>query len=104
MALDWGTILVRVQAGVPVIISSNAQVMELVYVFALEAKFCGFESRPEHQLYKIWSSGGIGIHIRLELNLSAQLETIGVELVKFGEGLTANTEPSPIEILGRCRD
>lgn len=30
----------------------------------------------------------------LDRNLSALLETVGVELVKFGEGLTANTEPS----------
>ena len=40
----------------------------------------------------------------LEHNLSALLETVGVELVKFGEGLTANTERSLIEILGTCRD
>jgi hypothetical protein len=29
------------------------------------------------------------------INLSALLETEGVEPVKFGEGFTANTEPSP---------
>jgi hypothetical protein len=29
--------------------SVNAQVMELVYVLVLEAKFCGFESHPGHQ-------------------------------------------------------
>lgn len=37
------------------------------------------------------------------INLSAsRKETFNVEPVKFGEGLTANTEPS-LEI-GRCRD
>lgn len=35
-------------------------------------------------------------------NLSALLETVRVERVKFGEGLTANTEPSLER--GRCRD
>ena len=29
----------------------NAQVMELVYVLVLEAKFCEFESRPGHQVF-----------------------------------------------------
>ena len=31
-------------------------------------------------------SGGIGSHSGLDENLSALLETIGVESVKFGEG------------------
>ena len=35
-------------------------------------------------------------------NLSALAETPGVELLKVGEGLAANPEPSPAT--GRCRD
>ena len=32
----------------------NAQVMELVYVLVLEAKFCEFESRPGHHDLKLY--------------------------------------------------
>ena len=39
-----------VAGSIPVTRSKfNAQVMELVYVLVLEAKFCEFESRPGHQ-------------------------------------------------------
>jgi hypothetical protein len=31
------------------VVSTNAQVTELVYVLALEARFCGFESHPVYQ-------------------------------------------------------
>ena len=37
--------------------------------------------------------GEIGRHKGLKFNLSALGESLKVELVKFGEGLTANTEP-----------
>ena len=37
--------------------------------------------------------GEIGRHKGLKFNLSALSESLKVELVKFGEGLTANTEP-----------
>ncbi len=37
-----------------------------------------------------------------QMNLSALVETPGVELLKVGEGFTANPEPSPVT--GRCRD
>jgi len=39
----------------------------------------------------------------LNLNLSALSESLKVELVKFGEGLTANTEPRHSSDV-RCRD
>ena len=42
---------VEVQNIVPIVcLHMNAQVMELVYVLVLEAKFCEFESRPGHQV------------------------------------------------------
>ena len=37
--------------------------------------------------------GEIGRHKGLKFNLSALSESLNVELVKFGESLTANTEP-----------
>ena len=37
--------------------------------------------------------GEIGRHKGLKFNLSALSESLKVELVKFGEGFTANTEP-----------
>ena len=37
--------------------------------------------------------GEIGRHKGLKFNLSALSENLKVKLVKFGEGLTANTEP-----------
>lgn len=38
--------------------------------------------------------------------MSAPLETLGVECVKFGETLTGNADgnPEPSPVMGRCRD
>ena len=47
--------------------------------------------------------GEIGRHKGLKFNLSALSESLKVELVKFGEGLTANTEPRHSRNV-RCRD
>ena len=63
------------------------------------------------QLFIFWSKrllfgsprGEIGRHKGLKFNLSALGENLEVELVKFGEGLTANTEPRHSRNV-RCRD
>ena len=47
--------------------------------------------------------GEIGRHKGLKFNLSALSENLKVKLVKFGEGLTANTEPRHSRNV-RCRD
>ena len=47
--------------------------------------------------------GEIGRHKGLKFNLSALGENLEVEPGKFGEGLTANTEPRHSRNV-RCRD
>ena len=47
--------------------------------------------------------GEIGRHKGLKFNLSAPGENLEVEPGKFGEGLTANTEPRHSRNV-RCRD
>ena len=62
------------------------------------------------QLFIFWSKrllfgsprGEIGRHKGLKFNLSALGENLEVELRKFGEDLTVNTEPRLRRV--RCRD
>jgi len=76
-------------------------------ILKLDIIICNFMM----QLFIFWSKrmlfggprGEIGRHKGLKLNLSASGESLNVEPSKFGEGLTANTEPRHSRNV-RCRD